>query len=57
VFKNRVLRRQFGPKEEGVTGDGRKLQNEELRDLYATFIIQVIKSGTRGVGHVEIQGR
>jgi hypothetical protein len=57
VFKNRVLRRQFGPKEEAVTGDWRKLHNEELHDLYSRFIIQVSKSRrTRGVGHLEIWG-
>jgi len=31
VFKNRVLRRIFGPKREEVTGEWRKLHNEELR--------------------------
>jgi hypothetical protein len=31
VFKNRVLRRIFGPKRDEVTGDWRKLHNEELR--------------------------
>jgi hypothetical protein len=34
VFENRVLRRIFGPKREEVTGDWRKLHNEELSDLY-----------------------
>jgi hypothetical protein len=33
VFENRMLRRIFGPKRDEVTGGGRKLQNEELRDL------------------------
>jgi len=35
VFENRVLRRVFGPKREEVTGEWRKLHNEELRDLYS----------------------
>jgi len=35
VFENRVLRRVFGPKRDGVTGERRKLHNEELRDLYS----------------------
>ena len=35
VFKNRVLRRVFGPKRDEVTGEWRKLHNEELRDLYS----------------------
>jgi hypothetical protein len=34
VFENRVLRRVFGPKRDGMTGGGRELLNEELRDLY-----------------------
>jgi hypothetical protein len=36
VFENRVLRRIFGPKRDEVTGDWRKLYNEELRDLYTS---------------------
>ena len=34
VFENRVLRRICGPKRDGVTGEWRKLHNEELTDLY-----------------------
>jgi len=34
VFENRVLRRIFGPKRDEVTGEWRKLRNEELNDLY-----------------------
>ena len=33
VFENRVLRRIFGPEKDGVTGEWRKLYNEELNDL------------------------
>jgi hypothetical protein len=36
VFENRVLRRMFGPKRDEVTGERRKLHNEELRDLYSS---------------------
>jgi hypothetical protein len=36
VFKNRVLRRIFGPKRDEVTREWRKLHNEELRDLYSS---------------------
>ena len=32
VFENRMLRRIFGPKRDGVTGEWRKLHNEELND-------------------------
>ena len=39
VFENRVLRRVFGPKRDGVTGEWRKLHNEELNDLYSSPII------------------
>jgi hypothetical protein len=34
VFENRVLRRIFGLKRDGVTGGWRKLHNEELHNLY-----------------------
>ena len=34
MFENRVLRRIFGPKRDEVTGECRKLHNEELNDLY-----------------------
>jgi hypothetical protein len=36
VFKNRVLRRIFGPKRDEVTGEWRKLHNEELHILYSS---------------------
>jgi len=35
VFENRVLRRVFGPKRDDVTGEWRKLHNEDLSDLYS----------------------
>ena len=45
VFENRVLRRIFGPKRDDATGAWRKLNNEELNDLYPSpKIIRVIKS-------------
>jgi hypothetical protein len=34
LFENRVLRRIFGPRRDEVTGEWRKLPNEELNDLY-----------------------
>jgi hypothetical protein len=44
VFKNRVLRKIFGPKRDEVTGGWRKLHNEELRDLYSSpSVIRKIK--------------
>ena len=36
MFENRVLRRIFGPKRDEVTGEWRRLHNEELHDLYAS---------------------
>jgi hypothetical protein len=39
VFENRVLRRIFGPKRDEVTGDWRKLHNEELHNLYSSSSI------------------
>jgi len=36
VFEIRVLRRIFGPKGDEVTGEWRKLHNEELNDLYSS---------------------
>ena len=36
VCENRVLRIVFGPKGDEVTGEWRKLHNEELNDLYSS---------------------
>jgi hypothetical protein len=45
VFENRELRRIFGPKGDEVTGEWRKLHNEELHDSYSSpSIIRIIKS-------------
>jgi hypothetical protein len=45
VFENRVLRRIFVPKRGEVTGEWRKLHNEEFHDLYfSPNIVRVIKS-------------
>ena len=54
VFENRVLRRIFGPKGDEVTGEWRKLHNEELNDLYCSpNIIRVIKTRRiKWAGHV-----
>jgi hypothetical protein len=53
-----VLRRIFGPKRDEVTGEWRKLHNEELRDLYSSrSIIRIIKSRRmRWAGHVARMG-
>ena len=53
VFENRVLT-IFGPKRIGVTGEWRKLHNEELNDLYCSpNIVRVIKSRRmKWAGHV-----
>ena len=54
VFENRVLRRIFGPKRDGVTEEWRKLHNEELNDLYSSpNIVRLIKlRRMRWAGHV-----
>ena len=58
VSENRVLRGIFGPKRDKVTGEWRKLHNEELSDLYCSpNIVRVIKSRRmRWAGHVERMG-
>jgi hypothetical protein len=54
VFENRVLRGVFGHKRDKVTGDWRRLHNEELYDLHSSpSIIWVSKSRRmRWIGHV-----
>jgi hypothetical protein len=51
VFENRVLRRIFRPKRDGVKGEWRKLHNEELHDLYSSLTtVRVIKSRRNKIG-------
>jgi hypothetical protein len=59
VFENRVLRRVFGQKRDEVTGEWRKLHNEELNDLYSLpNSVRVVKSRRmRWAGHVARMGR
>jgi hypothetical protein len=58
VFEYRVLRRVFGPKRDEVTGEWRKLHNEELNNLYSSpSIVWVVKSRRmRWAGHVARMG-
>ena len=53
-----MLRRGFGPKRDEVTGEWRKLHNEELSDLYSlTNSVRVVKSRRmRWAGHVARMG-
>ena len=53
-----MLRRLFGPKRDVVTGEWRKLHNEELNDLYSLpNIVRVVKSRRmRWAGHVARMG-
>ena len=54
MSENKVLRRIFGPRRDEVTGDWRRLHNEELNDLYCSpNTVRVIKSRRmRWAGHV-----
>jgi hypothetical protein len=58
VFENRVLRRIFGTKRDEVTGEWRKLYNEELHNLSSSPDItrQVRSRRMRWAGHVECMG-
>jgi len=60
VFEKMVLRRIFGPRrdDDDVTGEWRRLHNEELNDLYSSpIIVRVIKwRGMKWAGHVAHMG-
>ena len=58
MFENRVLRRVFGLNRDEVTGEWRKLHNEELNDLYSLpNIVRVVKSRRmKWAGHVARMG-
>jgi hypothetical protein len=56
VFKSGVLTYIFGPNDEEVTEDGRKLQNEELHNFYSQNSFQVIKSRRmKWAGHISVR--
>jgi len=59
VFENKVLRRIFGPRRDEVTGEWRRLHNEELNDLYCSLnIVRVIKwRRMRWAGHMARMGK
>ena len=58
MFENVVLRRIFGPRRDEVTGEWRRLHNEELNEFYSSpYIVRVIKSRRMGwAGHVARMG-
>jgi hypothetical protein len=47
MFENRVLRRIFGPKWEGVRGFWRKVHNEELHNMYSSPVMRMVESRMR----------
>ena len=54
VFENRALRRIYGSRRDEVTGEWRRLHNEELYALYLPNIVRVIKSRRiKWAGHEE----
>ena len=57
LFENRVLRKIFGHRMDEVTGEWRRLHNEELNGLYSSLnIIWVIKLRMRWAGNVACMG-
>ena len=58
MSENMVFRRIFGPRRVEVTGEWRRLHNEELNDMYPSpNIVRVIKSRRmRWAGHVARMG-
>ena len=51
MFENMVLRSIFGPRRDEVTGEWRRLHNEELKDLYSSLnIVRVIKTEKNEMG-------
>jgi len=58
VFQNRVLKRIFGPKRDEVTGEWRKLHNEELNDLYSSlnFFLAIKSRRMRWARHITRKG-
>jgi hypothetical protein len=58
VFENRVLKIIFGTKRDEVTGEWRKLHNEELHNLYSSpdIIRQIISKRVRWARHVARMG-
>ena len=55
VFRKRMLRRIFGPKRDEVTGEWKRLHNEELYALYSSpNIIRVSNREDKWAGHVAL---
>jgi hypothetical protein len=58
VFENKVLRRIFGPKRDRVTGEWKKLHNEQHRDLYSSpsIVRKIMSRRMTWVGYVAGMG-
>jgi len=58
VFENMVLRRIYGPRRDEITGEWRRLHNEELNHLYSSpnIVWVIISRRMRWAGHVARMG-
>jgi len=58
VFENMVLRRIFGPRRDEITGEWRRVHNEEINGLYSSpnIVRVIISRRMRWAGHLARMG-